>query len=252
MTPIEPGDSAWPARKARLLERVHARGEALHRRAQVIRGLSVATALLLLAAVPGALAASGSGGGNRNVRTIGRPSTSTSEEPTTTAEPVTTTTVAPAPTTAPHGTTTTLVCRNSTNPACGPFRWDPPPGPNSPLTVQVTYSPSSPKAGETVTFHVVVDDPDAKINRVCNYNAVYGDGSVQPGCGSSALCAAVYGPWTPPARVADHYGTDFQHTYATAGTYTASFSFQSTSFCYPDPYGSQGSGSATVTVQAGP
>ena len=77
MTPIEPGDSGWPARKERLLEHVHARGQALHRRAQVIRGLSLATALLLLAAVPGALAASG-GGGHKSVRTIGGPSTSTS------------------------------------------------------------------------------------------------------------------------------------------------------------------------------
>jgi hypothetical protein len=125
------------------------------------------------------------------------------------------------------------------------------------MTVQVTSSPASPKTGETVTFHVVVDDPDAHINRECSIHWDFGDNSRHIECqGPLASCAeGPYGPWTPPAKTPDHYETDFQHVYAAAGDYTASFRFESHSSrpCgASDPYGSQGSGSVTVTVSGPP
>lgn len=79
-------------------------------------------------------------------------------------------------------TTTTLLCRNSVDPACGPFRWDPPLPPNQPLTVKVTHTPATPKAGETVTFRVVVDDADGSVlldrTGIANH---YGDGPTDGG-----------------------------------------------------------------------
>ena len=58
---------------------------------------------------------------------------------TTTAPAATAPTPTPDTTTAPGAPTTTLPCRNSTDPACGPFRWDPAPAPNQPVAVSYTH-----------------------------------------------------------------------------------------------------------------
>src|SRR2546421_3551967 len=81
----------------------------------------------------------------------------------------TTTTRRPGPAPAPAP-----ACRNSYDAACGPFRWDPEPGPNAPLTVAVTPPSQQVIAGKEVNFHVVADDPDAKIDRC--YAVDFGDG----------------------------------------------------------------------------
>ena len=47
--------------------------------------------------------------------------------------------------TAPEAPPTTLRCRNSTDPTCGPFRWDPPPGPISRSRSRSSSSPTSPR-----------------------------------------------------------------------------------------------------------
>jgi hypothetical protein len=248
LAPIEPGDSGWPARKKRLLERVHARGEALHRRAQVIRGLSVATALLLLVAVPGALAASGGGGGNKHVRTIGQPSTSTSEEPTTTAEPVTTT--APATTTttrtattaAPRTTTTTTAPVTSAH-VCGDGSAD-----NQPLCLTVSYGPASPRVGEEVTFHLLATDPDRIFYpETCGNVHSFGDegavGDCIPGCAAPSSTSV------PPAKEDGRYETDYRHTYTSPGSHTARFKMRSGTYCDNNPYDSEASLSITVNVR---
>ena len=42
-------------------------------------------------------------------------------------------------------------CKNSRDPACGPFSWDPPPGPNAGLEISVN-GPTTAKVNEPVTF----------------------------------------------------------------------------------------------------
>ena len=172
-----------------------------------------------------------------------------------TASPTTTeTAVAPSTTTPPASTPTTTAappsCRNSADVACGPAYWDPPPGPNEPLTVEVVFTPSQPQPGDEVVFRVTATDPDARIDRECNSSVSYGDGRDPSQCVTSASCVARYGPWTPPDRVPDRYETTYTHRYEAVGDFTARFSFQSKSACYDDPYGSRGE--AQVIVRVGP
>ncbi len=147
-------------------------------------------------------------------------------------------------------TSTTTTCRNSTDPACGPVYWDPPPEPNQPLTVQVTSSPAEPRAGEIVTFHVVVEDPDAEVYKEHNQERDWGDGTSDVSSSIHGDSILMYGPWTPPSRNGSRHEASFEHVYSEPGTYTARFSFASFSGCAGrDPYGSQGQATVTVTVR---
>ena len=148
-------------------------------------------------------------------------------------------------------TTSTATCRNSTDPSCGPFRWDPDPGSNQPLTGEVTYSPASPKAGDEVTFHITASDPDDDHIIVCS--ADYGGSEGGYVCDPAeamnpSLCPKQYGPWTPPARKQGTLDRTDHHTYANAGTYEASFSLHSGGYCSSDPYASSTTLKTTVTV----
>ena len=137
-------------------------------------------------------------------------------------------------------------CRNSTDSACGPFRWDPEPDPNAPLTVKVT---ATPRAGEprTFDFTVVFTDPDAPIRDGCR-SADFGDGGTAAASGCAvAACVATYGPWTPPAKEPGSAETTTSHTFPAAGTYTVRFSASSGGLC-GHPYASTGSGSTEVVV----
>lgn len=182
------------------------------------------------------------------------PATS-STVPMTVATPPTSPTTRPvaAPTTRtsrpPASSTTTVACRNSIDPACGPFRWDPPLGPNRPLTVTVTYAPANPRPGDAVTFRVVVDDPDGDqlVDRTGMGNG-YGDSPPQGSPNAIVDCLETYGPWTPPAPTPVHAELTFQHTYATPGTYVATFPFKSLGDRQCAYRGSQATGTATVTV----
>jgi hypothetical protein len=244
--------------------------DVVHRRLRW--ALWAAVIVTLLAAVPGVLLDRGA---NDKSVTAAQfvPATTT----TTTAGPAAgaATPVVPAPTTTapagvvaavqtaprPNATTTTTrrpqpapppptpkPCRNSYDPACGPFRWEPDPGPNQPLTVAVSPQSQQVKAGQEVNFHIVADDPDAKIDRC--YAVDFGDGQKGSTCPPPAACATPYGPWSPPAKVGDHYESDVKHTYGTARSdaYVASFQLQSHSFCNPDPYGGSAQGPAIVKV----
>lgn len=144
-------------------------------------------------------------------------------------------------------TTTTLVCRNSTDPACGAFRWDPPPGPNQPMTVAVSWSPSSPKAGDTVTFQVTVDDPDGSQLLSRSEGTVdYGDGTPVLGVGGHIDCVGGFGPWTPPDPVPVHENLTYQHAYAAGGSYSTTFTFKSLGNCAYAP--SQATKTVVVAV----
>jgi hypothetical protein len=151
-------------------------------------------------------------------------------------------------------TTAQLVCRNSYDPSCGPFRWDPAPGPNQPSTVQITYTPVNPHVGDQVTFHVTATNPDGPAGNASS-SITFGDGQSQ-GIDASFLpppggCKAPYGPWTPPAPKADTVSSDWpSHAYTSAGTYTVTETGSGgVGECDPqNPYLDEKSGSTTITV----
>ena len=170
-------------------------------------------------------------GHNERVATFG-PSTTTKGDtttltPTTTTTSPTTSTVAPstAPTTTASPSTTSLICRNSTNPACGPLSYVPPIT-NQPATLVVTTEPRAPTAGQTVTFKVQAADPDTFISSgmFCG-QITFGEGN---GTGCQVACAPIgpqYGPWAPPPPQPSDVTFTVTHVYPRAGTYTAHFSF---------------------------
>jgi hypothetical protein len=229
-------------------------------------GLAAAVAVTVLAAIPGILL--DRGGKTDEVRTAA-PSATTTTAAAPAVLPGETTPLVPAPSTTvkkgvvtpvlgarPAATTTTPitsanpVCRNSYDPKCGPFRWDPDPGPNQPLKVTVTPEQQQVSATQPVNFHVVAEDPDAKIDDCVFID--WGDGQTTPPCPPSPACPAPYGPWSPPTKMPDSDVRDVSHTYQTARPepYIASFRFQSRSFCSPDPYGGTTTGNSRVTVSA--
>lgn len=163
-------------------------------------------------------------------------------------QPTTSQPVDPVPST----TATTTPCRNSTDAACGLFRWDPAPTPNRPMSVEVTTSPSAPRAGDTVTFSVVVTDPDAQIQHPCDVFVSFGAGDdAPPACASSRFCEEGYGAWSPPERKPDRREDSYTHVYEEAGTYLATFqyvSWSASTVCEPDPYSSNARGQIEITV----
>ncbi|HEX9683995.1 MAG TPA: hypothetical protein VGA13_13005 [Acidimicrobiales bacterium] len=142
-------------------------------------------------------------------------------------------------------------CRNSYDSACGPFRYDPDPPADQPLTVAVD-APGSVIAGSEVTFDVVADDPDAPISDCRSWD--FGDGTTNtndtvndpPTCGdeSEPPQPARYGQWDPPEPGPAGRRTDtYTHTFDEPGTYTVMFRYRSDGF-----YGSEGAGEIQITV----
>lgn len=164
----------------------------------------------------------------------------------TTAPPAT---EAPAPTSPP--TTVPASCRNSREPACGPFSWDPEPAGNQPVNVTATVRTPNPKVGELVTFDVVAEDPDHAMTNNCS-EVRMGDGYAADGpCTPPPECGPHHGQWTPPAREPGRITPAYAHTYQAPGEYTATFTFRSWSpeTCLPlDPYASEGAMTLRFTV----
>lgn len=156
------------------------------------------------------------------------------------------------PRTAPATTATpTLVCRNSTDPACGPFRWDPALLPDQPLVASFTKAPTTAVAGQPVAFEVSWSDGDAKLT----YDRFSTDGT---SLGSACSMVPRYGPWTPPERVAGSGTLAYGTTFAGPGTYTVAVTLGTggapgeiprTVECSP-PYGGAARIETTVTVTA--
>jgi hypothetical protein len=252
--------------------RVRSRADDLVRHRRLMAGLAVAVVLALLAAIPGVFTATG--GDSKRVQTASAPATTSStsvEEPgvvNPVATPLDSTTTPafaappgtrPATTTTTNGrpssTTTTIVCRNSYDPACGEFRWDPPVQDQG-ATMTITWTPSQPKAGEKVTFRVVIDDPDDPSPKYNLKQEDYGEagGQFDEGDPSQNTCENRYGPWTPPPPGPGHYEQDggygLEYTFKGAGAHPIMIGYTSggPNWCY-DPY-NQGTvgGKATVTV----
>ena len=163
----------------------------------------------------------------------------------------TTSTASPAPTTS----TTLDPCRNSTDSRCGPFRFDPQPAADRPMTVEVTVEPASPVAGQPVVFRITLTDPDGVSYNGTNFN--FGNSGI--GESTPEPCAK-FGPWGPPARdpASATETMDVTHTSFEPGSYTATFLFDAGPFACVDsatgrgdrPYASSATG--TVTVQVSP
>lgn len=167
----------------------------------------------------------------------------------TTSTSTTSTIVRPKPVT----TTTGAPCRNSSAPACGPFRFEPQPGQDRPMTVRVAVKPAAPRPGEQVVFQVTLTDPDG-----ASYGAtLFGFGDSGLGEISNDVCTR-FGPWDPPLPDPAHSSEtlDIPHTYFGAGTYVASFGFDAGPFSCVDsvtgrgdrPYASSATGTVTVVV----
>jgi hypothetical protein len=156
--------------------------------------------------------------------------------------PTARTTPTPTPTAEP-----TPACRDSCDPRCGTFRWDPEPQPNEDLAVQIDVEPSSPRVGEDVTFTVTARDDHG---HPVDIRGEYAGRAFA----NETSCAAQrqrYGPWTPPVKSPKTVSHTWVGTYDEAGKHTATFTF-STDHCNDppyNPYGSVGTGSAVVTVR---
>lgn len=158
----------------------------------------------------------------------------------TSAVPSVTTPVTTGPTTSASPTTAARVCRNSSNEACGEFRWDPAPAPNQPLVATFTKAPAKAKAGEQVSFEVTWSDGDAPLT----FDRLSHDGTA---IGKSCSMTPRYGPWTPPARVPSAGVLPYTTTFATPGTYTVRVEL-GTAEC-DSPYGNDTSITATIDVE---
>lgn len=173
--------------------------------------------------------------------------------PTPTGIPATAETSLPAP------TTTQLQCRNSHDPACGPFRWDPEPAPLPPR-VTVNVEPATPVAGEEVVFVVEIESPTPDVGPSFLEPGDGGSfreiGGVERGCtleGHSPL----HGPWDPLDAADLDWSTRtvrLAHTYDAPGTYVARFGFDAARCFvqrgYPSPFPGTGAITVTVTVVA--
>jgi hypothetical protein len=236
------------------------------------RSIAVVGVLAAITGLSGVSAATSAGGDRPSFsRTaVASPASASPTTTTTVDEPV----AAEAPSTStsstslPRPTTTTpsRSCRNSTDPKCGPFYWDPDPGPNQPLTVTVRYTPEHPRVGEPVTFYITAHDPDASFfwgvgwdfGETKDFAAL--DGMSVDDSQPDYCAPAKYGPWTPPPKLVgdETLGNPPErgmvHTYESPGTYTARASFRSdsTSCGLHEPYGSYGAGEATVVVDPAP
>lgn len=226
------------SRRDAIHDRVIRRGTAMRRRRRV--AISMATALVVALPVAAVGLSWAGDNGTRRVQAIAPRSSgvisTTSEAPTTsTTEALTVPTTASVPPTAdttPATTAPTVTCRNSTDPACGPFQYDPAVT-NEPATLAVvSVEPATPTRGEKVTFTLHAGDPDTFIpteescggRRAPDGSFAFGDGAVD---GCVADCAAPgprYGPWTPPPPTPGDATFTLEHTYPNAGTFTADFS----------------------------
>lgn len=182
------------------------------------------------AAVPGA-----SGSPDRTNDPGGSPTT-------TAAVPTTPSTAAP--------TTTTLVCHNSYDAACGPFSYTSLPATNRFMSITITPTIT----GRSLQAHLTAVDPDAAIGPDCwtirVQNAIPGvldqtfwvvGGAVQSTPGPCPLphdCRARYGPWDAPAPVRGRQEFDFSYTFPSDGLFYLTVSHASSDgTCNNDIYG---------------
>jgi hypothetical protein len=166
-----------------------------------------------------------------------------------------TTTVRSPTTTAAPGTALPPLCRNSTDPRCGPFRWDRA-AVNQGITLDLRWSPANPEIGQPVTFTLIVSDPDAPAD---GYSQSYGfgDGGTLAADDFPDECER-YGLWSLPEPRPGRWTDTYTHTYSRTGTFQASFTRSSRTPGLPgcvdrerdlgDPWASSATIKASITV----
>lgn len=147
----------------------------------------------------------------------------------------TTATTTAAPAAAPQ-------CRNSEDPVCGPFRWDPAPAPNQGLTARFIDPPSTWDGQSNLEVQVEFSDPDSYY--------IWSQSKIdeQPRTRDCSWVKPRYGPWTPPPiRPTGGTFTAYLHFEAQGpGTHIISLAL-ATGTC-GDPYVSDAVISFTVEV----
>jgi hypothetical protein len=247
------------ARRAEIRDTVMRRGRTLRRR----RAAAMVAAVVVVVAIPAAAIALTVGSDHHaRIAISAPPTTETSTESSTvattsTSEPTTATSssilgsTATSTTGAPPTSTSTLVCHNSTNPACGPLHY------GSPITNQgatleiVKISPARPTLGQTVTFTLRAVDPDSRfvLAGIWCDNSGYSFGDNSLGYACAVTCAVVneYGPWDPPPAQPSDLTFTMAHAYTAAGTFHAKFGVTAEA-CGPRT--SMASADVTVTIAA--
>lgn len=276
MTDLVSGVEVTPALRARVAEGVMVRRRP-RMTAVARRPMAAAAAVVVL--IAGALAVAGGGGGEADDLVVAdeRPQPS---PPTTVAEddaewpatvggvvivrppavgeeppPPPVTEPAPAPQVAPPPTAPP--CRDSVDPACGPFTWDPAPVvPQAELRFVLPAEPA--RAGVPYEVTVELTDPGTMPSFNCASGlSISPDANVDPqvslaGCSFEPVeCPTRYGPWTPPAPQGGTVQATGTITFDAPGSYTMSLSTQAPMTCETvDPYGTDAS--ATVVIEVLP
>lgn len=139
-----------------------------------------------------------------------------------------------------------MPCRNSLDPSCGEFHWDPAPSPNAPILIEVTPT-INPESGSVALTGFARDD-DARISEYC-LAISWGDGSRDDG-GLCPIphCQAAYGPWDPPPTRPSQVPIAAEHTYKGPGDYEIRVTARSDSLACRSPYASEATQTLVVRV----
>lgn len=227
-----------------LLDRVMMRGEAIKRsRQRRMAGVFAGTLILLL--LTGGFVLWPRQSRERPVPVLATASASHDAEGTTEQSPAPASQSTDQPTADPGaGEATPTGCMNSHDPACGEFRWEPAPEQNEPMEIRISYSPDTPKVGDTVVFDIEIRD-DAADARIDLYG--FGDQpDMMPGF-SCPTTESRYGPWAPPPKNTRPRHIKVEHVYEEPGAYSVRFGAVS-AVCDENPYKSAARAKTTIEI----
>lgn len=226
-------------------------------------------AALVVAVIAVAALVNHQGGGNaRLTADQSAVTTPTSSEPASTvaSDSTTTSTDSPQATTTTETTGTTLgtadgptptvteppspSCRNSTDPACGAFHWDPVPV-NRPAVLTAALPAGPIVVGRSYELTLEMFDPDGPVDLACYSVDADGPALALGSCTveSRSACPDRHGPWTPPPGSRGEARTVTQIEFQRAGTYMVEVIADAAQGCdNVDPYRSAAATRITVEV----
>ena len=156
-------------------------------------------------------------------------------------------------------------CRNSFDPACGAFYWDPPVPANTPIALRVTVEPVHVVAGQPLMISLEWSDGEARLG----FHTLSTPGACRPReDGSCAPLGGVStpaetrcpqtprGPWDPPPVAGTGGFETVRRAYLEPGTYEWTVQISVSSGpkepCHPDPWAEQVSQRGTIVVLPAP
>jgi hypothetical protein len=238
-----------PSRRDELKARVYARAKQIRfrRRLQIAGAIAGTTAVLATIAGVALLP----GDPVRDVSDVAGDLPFLEPSPTPHKTPEATPTAEPTPVPTPYATP---ACRNSFEPACGEFRWDPPITDDTPTEAEMSVVTQDPVVGEKVVFAITITDDTPTEPHAHTWS--WGDG---PAVASSYYCEPPgprerTGPWTPPEPEKTTTETNVEHTYEEPGTYTVKISYSTRKLCgdHPSAYGGDVEATVRFTVEPAP